>query len=137
MTDTASRPDQRGFSVREIPFEYEDPHVNDHRERVLEELRLLEAMAAEHYGDEAGHKRKRLSRIDYSNPATTRLIGQLPTVQHWLSQIPTAAALHPSTTRMPPNTRPVLPWITTFGSGSETLRTLTAFAPARRRCERF
>ncbi len=71
---------------------YEDPHVNEHRGRIITELRTLEGIAAEHYGDLAGHHRKRLSSIDFSNPATARLIGQLDTFKHWLSQIPTAAA---------------------------------------------
>lgn len=95
MTDTHQRPDRARLSVREIVVEYDDPHVNEHHERVTGELRLLESIAAQYYGPDAGHRRKRLSAIDRENPATSRLVAGNPCVDHWLSQVPTAAALHP------------------------------------------
>ncbi len=95
MTDTERRPERAGFTVREIVVEYDDPYANDHRARIVGELRALESKGAAHYGADSGRQRKRLSAIDHANPATAELVAHYPSVGHWLSQVPTAAALHP------------------------------------------
>lgn len=93
MTGPVGR--REAITVRELAVEYDDPYANHHGERIAHELRQLEVVAAEHYGADAGHRRKRLSAIDLTNPATARLAATYSSFEHWLSQVPTAAALHP------------------------------------------
>lgn len=93
MTQTMSSGERR-FTVSKRQFSYDDPFADDQRDRVVSELRDLEALAASHLGAQAGHRRKRLSSIDLDNPATAELLRRLTTFGHWLSQIPTASALH-------------------------------------------
>ncbi len=95
MTDTRAEHGGYAFSVAEHSVDYDDPHANHAADGVVAELRELQRIASIYYGETSGLDRKRLSTMDLENPATARLIGRLPTVAHWLSQIPTAAALHP------------------------------------------
>ncbi|WGY02450.1 hypothetical protein QI633_01535 [Nocardioides sp. QY071] len=94
MTGT-DRGADAGLTSRMIRFAHADPHADQDAGRVLAEVRELEAVAADFYGADAGHRRKRLSRIDLENPATARLVATHPSFSHWISQVPTAAALHP------------------------------------------
>lgn len=82
-------------------YTYHEVEVSDtfdtgERERIETSLRELEAMG--YYGDadvsRALH-RKRLSSIDYNNPATKELLTRVPGVEHWLSLVPTPRALGP------------------------------------------
>jgi len=93
--DAADPPRHRRYTVRELPFDYEDPYANGEAGRIEDELRGLESIGARHYGQSAGHRRKRLSRMDFDNPATRRYVEQLESGRHWLSLIPSPAALHP------------------------------------------
>lgn len=69
--------------------------TTDH-ERITESLKELESMGF--YGNTSLHDaltRKRLSTIDYENPATQELIKRVPGVEHWLALVPTPRALGP------------------------------------------
>ncbi|GAB3587017.1 class I SAM-dependent methyltransferase [Calidifontibacter terrae] len=96
MTNSIRTAAGSNLSVRRHAFDYLDPAANEKQAVILEELRFLEAMAEGYYGSESGHLRKRRSGIDFANPATARLIAQAPAVEHWLSLVPTAAALDPA-----------------------------------------
>lgn len=66
------------------------------RDRITTSLRELESMG--YYGDadvQNALNRKRLSAIDYENPATKGLLERVPGVEHWLSLVPTPRALSP------------------------------------------
>lgn len=88
-------PEQRrgSFTVAQHSFSFDDPFVDEDLPRITAEVRELERIAAEFYGEDAGRHRRRLSKIDLANPATARWIGFAPSTEHWLSTIPTAAAL--------------------------------------------
>lgn len=77
-------------------FDIPDMFVTDQQPRIRESLAELEAMGF--FGDtnlDHALRRKRLSAIDYTNPATAELIARIPGVEHWLSLVPTAKALEP------------------------------------------
>jgi len=77
-------------------FDIPDTFVTDQQGRIRDSLAELEAMGF--FGDtdiEHALKRKRLSAIDYTNPATAELIARIPGVEHWLALVPTAKALEP------------------------------------------
>ena len=82
-------------------YRYHEVEVFDvfetpHHERITESLHELEDMGF--YGNpsvEDALVRKRLSAIDYNNPATKELIARVPGVEHWLSLVPTPRALAP------------------------------------------
>jgi len=82
-------------------YTYHEMNVHDsfetsERDRIELSLRELESMG--YYGDTDVHRaleRKRLSAIDYGNPATKELIARVPGVEHWLALVPTPRALSP------------------------------------------
>lgn len=82
-------------------YQYHEVNVRDTFEtgehgRITESLKELESMGF--YGDtdiQAALNRKRLSAIDYNNPATKELIRRVPGVEHWLALVPTPRALGP------------------------------------------
>lgn len=64
--------------------------------RITESLLELQDMGF--YGNanvEDALARKRVSAIDYENPATKELIARVPGVEHWLALVPTPRALSP------------------------------------------
>lgn len=81
------------LTVELKPFAYVDPFANDQYAAVLREVRRLEQIAAEFYGDQAGPDRARLSTIDLTNPATREWTEAVPSSADWLELVPTAAAL--------------------------------------------
>ncbi len=97
-TETKLTPERfeqrREYVLHEV--DAEDEYVNEQFLRITESLQDIEAMGF--YGDnniEHALKRKRLSSIDFSNPATAELIRRIPTVEYWLQSVPTAEALKP------------------------------------------
>lgn len=73
-----------------------DEFETGERARIETSLREVESMGF--YGDstiETALSRKRLSKIDYDNPATKELIARIPGVEHWLALVPTPRALSP------------------------------------------
>jgi len=82
-------------------YTYHEVAVSDsfetgHRERIEASLRELESMG--YYDDtniDHALARKRLSAIDYNNPATKELLARVPGVEHWLALVPTPRALSP------------------------------------------
>lgn len=86
-----------------MPRQYElhevsgtDTATTAERPRIESSLQELESMG--HYGDaDIDHAlaRKRLSSIDFANPATKELIARIPGVEKWLALVPTAQALEP------------------------------------------
>ena len=82
------------FIVHEVPGR--DGAVTSERERVEQSLLEMESMGF--YGDndlETALSRKRLSAIDFRNPATKELIARIPGVEKWLDLVPTVQALEP------------------------------------------
>lgn len=73
-----------------------DPFETGEHARITDSLHELESMGF--YGDtnvDAALHRKRLSAIDYENPATKELVQRVPGVEHWLALVPTPRALGP------------------------------------------
>lgn len=83
------------FSVSTHEFPFVDPYASEAASRIREGVSEAADRAAAFYGAVSGHQRKRLSTPDLDNPGTQWLMDQIPSFQHWLSQVPTAAALHP------------------------------------------
>lgn len=77
-----------------ITFKFEDPFVNGAKDDVTEHVNSLINMGF--YGDTSiDLDRRRPGNIDFANPATQRLIDEIPSVKDWLDLVPTAAALEP------------------------------------------
>lgn len=82
-------------------YRYHEVAVRDRfetteHERITDSLKDLESMGF--YGNTSlpeALTRKRLSTIDYENPATQELINRVPGVEHWLALVPTPRALGP------------------------------------------
>jgi len=84
----------RDYQVHEV--EGLDASTTPEKGRIESSLSELESMGF--YGDnDVQHAldRKRLSAIDFNNPATKELIARIPGVEFWLALVPTAQALEP------------------------------------------
>lgn len=94
MTDVVD-PSRSFVTVREQHHDHDDVYVNDHLPRIDALVHQLASVGAPHFGSIPGVARKRLSSIDWTNPATVSLIAHDPSIEAWLKTIPTATALHP------------------------------------------
>lgn len=84
----------RNYKYHEVMLD--DPFQTEEGERIMYSLNKLQDMGF--YGNanvEDALARKRLSAIDYANPATQQLISLIPGVENWLALVPTARALSP------------------------------------------
>lgn len=95
-------------AARVSPFTYADPFVDVRRPHVDDFVSELAAMGF-HGRAEIDLARKRRSVIDFSNPATRRLMDAVPGMREWLGLVPTAAALEacylPCQGQLPDGTR--------------------------------
>lgn len=83
------------LTFQEVPVEFIDRFTNGNRRRIDAEIRSLVQLAAEFYEGVPGSVRKRVSRIDRSNPATQSLAAKDPAIGEWLATVPSTAALDP------------------------------------------
>ncbi len=94
MTERRPAPSGALGAVSVRSFRADDAFVNDRYESINADLERR--MSEGFYGDpRLDLARKRLSRIDFENPATRSWIEDVPTVREWMDLIPTAAALDP------------------------------------------